>query len=84
MYVNHAKIRSMSEPQTSAVQRAVAYGIDLTLRMESLRYSPTERLRRGEVFARIAWSIREQGRLRRERQEQEAANPDRTTADEAT
>ena len=84
VYVNDAKIRSISEPQTSAVQRAMTYGLDVTLRMESLRYSPTERLRRGEVFARFAWSIREQGRLSRERQEQEAANPDRTTADEAT
>jgi len=84
MCVNDATIRSMSEPLTSAVERVIAYGIDVPLRMESLRYSPTERLRRVEVFARFAWSIREQGRLRRERQEQEAANPGRTTADEAT
>lgn len=35
-------------PVVSAVERALAFGIDITLLIENLRYTPTERLRRGE------------------------------------
>ena len=43
----------------------------------------TAYLRRSEVCARFAWSIRGPGRLSRERQAQATANPDRTNADGA-
>ncbi len=33
---------------SSAVERAIAFGVDITLLIENLRYPPTERLRRGE------------------------------------
>lgn len=61
--VIHANIRSMSEPQASAVQRARAYDIDPYLLMETLRDS-TERLCRGKVLARFARSIRDAANAR--------------------
>ena len=39
---------SPSEQTTSAVERAIAFGVDITLLIENLRLTPTERLRRGE------------------------------------
>lgn len=39
---------SPSEATTSAVERAIAFGVDITLLVENLRLTPTERLRRGE------------------------------------
>jgi hypothetical protein len=41
-------------------------GIDISLLEASLRLTPTERVRKGEAFARFAWSVREQGRLARD------------------
>jgi hypothetical protein len=71
----------MTDPQPSAVERAIAYGIDISLLIENLRLTPTERVRRGEAFARFAWSVREQGRLARESQREHAANTDREDPD---
>ena len=34
----------------SAVERAIAFGVDITLLIENLQLTPTERLRRGEKF----------------------------------
>ena len=65
----HATIRSMSEAPLSAIERAIAFGIDVTLLEASLRLTPTERVRRGEAFARFAWEVREQGRRWREHQD---------------
>ncbi len=62
---------------TSAVERARAYGIDISLLVESLSLTPTERVRRGEAFARFVWSLREQGRLAREQSTQDATAPNR-------
>ena len=53
----------MSDEPQSAIERAIAYGIDVSLLRASLRLTPTERVRRGEEFARFAWEIREQGRI---------------------
>ena len=58
----------MSDHEQSAVERAEAYGIDVTLLMASLRLTPIERVRRAEAFINIAISIREQGRKWREAQ----------------
>jgi hypothetical protein len=57
----------MSDESQSAVERAVAYGIDVSLLRSSLGLTPTERVRRGKAFERFAWEIREQGRLSREK-----------------
>jgi hypothetical protein len=43
-----------SEPLQSdiALQQAIAFGVDITLLIETLRLTPTERLRRGEQMLR--------------------------------
>jgi len=35
-------------PRTPAVRRAVDFGVDVTLLLENLKYSPTERVRRAQ------------------------------------
>ncbi len=65
----HATIANMSEELKSAIERALEYGIDITLLEASLRLTPTERVRKGEAFSRFAWEVREQGRKHREKQE---------------
>ena len=44
----------------SAVARAIAFGVDITLLIENLRYSPTERLRRGEEFLKSVIAFKEE------------------------
>lgn len=73
----------MSDAQQSAIERALAFGIDVTLLEASLRLTPTERVRQGEAFARFAWSVREQGRLARAQQEGHAADTVRDDSDQA-
>ena len=66
----------MSAEPTSAVERAIAIGIDVSLLIASLQLTPTERVRRGEAFARFASSVREQGQQARQRKCQDAADTD--------
>ncbi len=73
----------MNSAPTTAVERAQALGIDISLLIENLRLSPTERVRRGEAFARFALSIREQARQAREREANHAADADRANPEEA-
>lgn len=47
-------------PQPSAVARAIAFGIDITLLTENLRLTPTARLRRGEQFLKSVVAFREE------------------------
>lgn len=63
----------MNSAPTTAVERAQALGIDISLLIENLRLSPTERVRRGEAFARFALSIREQACQAREREDDKSA-----------
>jgi hypothetical protein len=37
-------------PVVSAVERALAFGIDITLLIENLRYSPTERVQQAQAM----------------------------------
>lgn len=46
--MDEQKNPSTPAPEKTAVERAIEFGIDVTLLIENLRYSPTERLRRGE------------------------------------
>jgi len=58
-----------SQPLTSAIERAIAFGVDITLLIENLRLTPTERLRRaqqmldavvaGQATAEV-WSLEKQ------------------------
>lgn len=73
----------MNEEPRSAIQRAIEYGIDITLLEANLRLTPTERVRKGEAFARFAWELREQGRLHREQQENHASDAVRDNTDPA-
>ena len=56
----------------SAVQQAVAYGIDVTLLIENLKFSPTDRLRRGERVLRSVISFQEEVERARSRQRAKA------------
>lgn len=73
----------MSDEPKSAIQRAIDYGIDITLLAASLRLTPTERVRKGEAFSRFAWEVREQGRRHREKQEGHASDAVRDDTDPA-
>ena len=72
----------MSEESPSAIERAIAYGIDISLLEARLRLTPTERVRLGEAFSRFAWEVREQGRLAREQKTQHVSDPVRDHPDE--
>ena len=37
-------------PSLSAVERAIAFGVDITLLIENLRLTPTERVLRGQAM----------------------------------
>jgi hypothetical protein len=73
----------MSDEPKSAIERAIEYGIDITLLEASLRLTPTERVRKGEAFSRFAWEVREQGRRHREKQEEHGSNAVRDDPDQA-
>ena len=47
-----------SSPTPSAIERAIAFGVDITLLIENLRLTPTERLRRGEQFLKSVVAFR--------------------------
>ena len=72
----------MNETPQSAIERAQAMGIDISLLEASQRLTPTERVRKGEAFARFAWSVRELGRLARDKQEGHAGDTGRDAANE--
>ena len=55
-----AQIASVSDSAPAgAVRRAVDYGVDVTLLIENLRRTPTERLRQAEAAMRGLARIRE-------------------------
>ena len=58
-----------SPPAESAVARAIAFGVDITLLIENLRLTPTERLRRGEEFLRSVIAFKEEVQRARQRQD---------------
>jgi hypothetical protein len=57
-----------SAQNASAVERAMAFGVDVTLLIENLRYSPTERLRRGEQVLASVVAFKEEVQRARQRQ----------------
>jgi hypothetical protein len=72
----------MTDAPQSAIEHAIAFGIDVTLLEASLRLTPTERVRRGEAYAQAALALREQGRLAREKKLPDAADAVRNAPDE--
>jgi hypothetical protein len=71
----------MADEAPSPIERAIAYGIDVSLLRASLRLTPTERLRRGEAYLLAALALREQGRLAREKKRRDDAQAVRDAAD---
>jgi hypothetical protein len=49
-------------PPGSAVHRAVEFGIDLTLNLENLKLTPTERIRKAQRFLASVVSLRNEVR----------------------
>ncbi len=68
MNERHACPSPETLPVTSAVERAIAFGIDITLLTENQRCSPTERLRRGERILVSVIAFKEE--VQRARQQQ--------------
>ncbi len=58
-------------PPQSAVERATAFGVDITLLIENLRLTPTERLRRGEKFLKSVVAFRQEVERARQAQKDE-------------
>jgi len=52
---------------SSAIERAIAFGVDVTLLIENLRYPPTERLRRGEQILKSVVAFTDEVRRARQR-----------------
>jgi len=57
---------------TSAVERAIAFGIDITLLVENLRLTPTERVRRGQAMLDSVIALQAEIKVWRFRQAQSA------------
>jgi hypothetical protein len=55
-------------PEPDALERAVEFGVDLTLLEENLKLNPTERLRKAQRAIESLLAFENQARLFRERQ----------------
>jgi hypothetical protein len=56
----------------SAVERAIAFGVDITLLIENLRLTPTERVLRGQAMLDSVVALQAEVKAWRSRQEQSA------------
>ena len=57
----------LNPPPGSAAERAVEFGIDLTLTLENLRLTPEERIRKLDGFIHSVAMLHEAGRTMRSR-----------------
>jgi hypothetical protein len=57
----------LNPPPGSAAERAVEFGIDLTLTLENLRLTPEERVRQLDGFIKSVAMLQEAGRQARPR-----------------
>lgn len=60
------------EETPSAVERAIEFGIDVSLLIANLRLTPTERIQRAQRFLESVIALQAEARVWRERQEQKA------------
>jgi hypothetical protein len=51
------------ESDSTAVGRAIEFGIDLTLLIENLKYTPTERVRRSQRSLESLVAVQEQAKI---------------------
>jgi len=59
-----------SPPAESAVARAIAFGVDITLLIENLRLTPTERVQRAQQMLDSVVALQAEVKAWRERQTQ--------------
>ncbi len=57
-----------ASPSLSAVERAIAFGIDVTLLIENLRLTPTERVLRGQAMLESVVALQAEVKAWRSRQ----------------
>ena len=74
----------MTDEQQAAIDRALAYGIDISLLRESLKLTPTERVRRAEAFAQFLQQVHEAGRMARAKKRRNGPQFIRDTTDPAS
>ena len=56
-------------PEPDATQRAIEFGVDLTLLEENLKLTPTERLRKAQRAIEYLFAFEQQARIFREKLE---------------
>ena len=59
-------------PASSAVERAIAFGVDITLLIENLRLTPTERVLRGQAMLDSVVALQAEVKAWRSRQARSA------------
>ena len=59
---------SETSPAPSAIERAIAFGIDITLLIENLRLTPTERVIRAQQMLDSVLALQAEAKAWRERQ----------------
>jgi hypothetical protein len=59
-------------PELSAVERAIAFGVDITLLVENLRLTPTERVERAQQMLDSVVALQAEVKAWRERQARSA------------
>ncbi len=59
-----------ASPGLSAVERAIAFGVDITLLIENLRLTPTERVRRAQQMLDSVVALQAEVKTWRERRAQ--------------
>ena len=57
--------REMKDTEPSAIKQAEEYGVDISLLIENLRRSPTERLRRHQAMLEFVAELRRAGQKKR-------------------
>jgi len=55
--------------RTPAVQRAIEFGVDVTLLLENLKHSPTERVRRAQQSLESALALADEATASRKRRQ---------------
>ena len=65
---DHAETPVDSSQPASAVERAIAFGVDITLLIENLRLTPTERVQRAQHMLDSVVALQAEAKLWRERQ----------------
>ncbi len=65
-----SSLETTSPTDPSAVERAIAFGVDITLLIENLRLTPTERVQRAQRMLDAVVAVQAEAQAWRERQRQ--------------